>query len=94
VHGSRGQSRRDFTARTTPIVGTAPALCKVMVMRFLLISSGVLLLASTGAFFLFVPPLWIATVVLMLVGLTSMFGLGFHLGGQGMVPSETARNHA
>ena len=44
---------------------------------------------STGAFFLYVPPLSIATAVLFLMGLTLMFGLGFQAGGQGMVPSET-----
>jgi hypothetical protein len=57
-------------------------------MRFLIIASGALFLASTGAFFLYIPPLSIATVVLILVGLTLMFGLGFQAGGQGMVPIE------
>jgi hypothetical protein len=57
-------------------------------MRVLMISSGALFLVSTGAFFLYVPPLSIATAVLFLVGLTLMFGLGFQAGGQGMVPSE------
>ena len=61
-------------------------------MRFLLTASGALFLASTGAFFLYIPPLSIATVVLMLVGLTVMFGLGFQAGGQGMVPVEDAEN--
>lgn len=61
-------------------------------MRFLLIASGALFLASTGAFFLYVPPLSIATVVLILVGLTVMFGLGFQAGGQGMVPCEAVGN--
>jgi len=55
-------------------------------MRVLMISSGALFLVSTGAFFLYVPPLSIATAVLFLVGLTLMFGLGFQAGGQGMVP--------
>jgi hypothetical protein len=63
-------------------------------MRFLLIASGALFLASTGAFFLYVPPLSIATVVLILVGLTLMFGLGFQAGGQGMVPREAIGNQA
>ena len=61
-------------------------------MRFLLMGSGALFLASTGAFFLYIPPLSIATVVLILVGLTLMFGLGFQAGGQGMVPIEIAEN--
>lgn len=63
-------------------------------MRTLVIASGALFLASTGAFFLYVPPLSIATVVLILVGLTLMFGLGFQAGGQGMVPPEAAGNQA
>jgi hypothetical protein len=63
-------------------------------MRVLLIASGALLLASTGAFFLYVPPLSIATVVLILVGLTLMFGLGFQAGGRGMVPCEAAGTQA
>lgn len=61
-------------------------------MRFLLTASAALFLASTGAFLLYVPPLSIATVVLILVGLTLMFGLGFQAGGQGMVPIQTAEN--
>jgi hypothetical protein len=48
--------------------------------RLMLASSGVLILGSTGAFLLFVPVLSIATVALMLVGLTLMFGLGFQAG--------------
>ncbi len=63
-------------------------------MRLLLIASGALFLASTGAFFLYVPPLSIATVALILVGLTLMFGLGFQAGGQGMIPCEAAVNQA
>jgi hypothetical protein len=63
-------------------------------MRVLLISSGALFLVSTGAFFLYVPPLSIATAVLILVGLTLMFGLGFQAGGQGMVPCEAIEDQA
>jgi hypothetical protein len=63
-------------------------------MRVLLISSGALFLVSTGAFFLYIPPLSIATVVLILVGLTLMFGLGFQAGGQGMVPCEAVEDQA
>jgi len=52
--------------------------------RLALISSGALFLGSAGAFLLFVPPVSIATVVLMLLGLLLMFGLGFQTGAQGM----------
>jgi len=48
--------------------------------RCFLASSGALFLGSAGAFFLFVPLLSIATVVLMVVGLMLMFGLGFQAG--------------
>jgi hypothetical protein len=63
-------------------------------MRVLLISSGALFLVSTGAFFLYVPLLSIATAVLILVGLTLMFGLGFQAGSQGMVPCEAVEDQA
>ena len=53
--------------------------------RLMLASCGALLLGSAGAFFLFVPVLSIATVVLMLVGLTLMYGLGFQAGAEGTV---------
>jgi len=54
-------------------------------LRLILVSSGALFLGSAGAFLLFVPPVSIATVVLMLLGLLLMFGLGFQTGAQGMV---------
>jgi hypothetical protein len=60
--------------------GTAPALFHRMMIRFLAISSGVLLLASLAAFFLVVPLLSLATVVCMLTGLVLMFGLGMQFG--------------
>jgi len=41
-----------------------------------------LFLGSAGAFFLYVPPLSIATVVLIVVGLMLMFGLGFQAGAR------------
>jgi hypothetical protein len=63
-------------------------------MRLLLIASGALFVASTGAFLLYVPPLSIVTVALILVGLTLMFGLGFQAGGRGMVPCEAAGTQA
>ena len=56
--------------------------------RLILVSSSALFAGSAGAFFLFVPPLSIATVVLIVVGLMLMFGLGFQTGAQGMTPSE------
>ena len=51
-----------------------------MIQRTLLISFGVLLLGSAGAFFLFVPLLSIMTVASMMVALMLMFGLGFQTG--------------
>ena len=48
--------------------------------RFLLVFSGVMLAGSIGAFFLFVPPLWIATVAALLLGFTLMFWLGVQVG--------------
>lgn len=64
------------------IFGIASALAKLVMQRLLLASSGALFLGSVGAFFLFVPLLSIATVVLMLVGLFLMFGFGFQLGAR------------
>ena len=60
-----------------------------MIQRILLTSSGVLLLGSAGAFFLFVPVLSIMTVGSMLVALALMFGLGFRTGTQEVAPSVT-----
>lgn len=50
-------------------------------MILLLAFSGVLLCGSIGAFFLFVPPLWIAagviaTVILLLMGLVLLIRFG------------------
>lgn len=56
--------------------------------RLLLTFSGTLMLGSTGAFFLFVPPLWIATVTLLLMGFMLMFVLGLQVGTQAMLPVE------
>ncbi len=53
-------------------------------IRLLLVSSGVLLLGSFGAFFLMVSMLSIATVVSMLVGLMLMFALGIQVGTREM----------
>jgi len=55
--------------------------------RFLLAFSGVLLVASLGAFFLFVSPLLIATVALLLMGFLLMFVLGVQVGTQSMQPA-------
>jgi hypothetical protein len=41
--------------------GLASALTKVIMCRLILTSSGILFMGSAGAFFLFVPPLSIAT---------------------------------
>ena len=48
-------------------------------MRFLLALSGVLLVGSISAFFLFVSLLSIATVVWILLALALMFGLGVEI---------------
>ena len=48
--------------------------------RFLLIFSGALFAGSIGAFFLFVPPLLIATVALLLMGFMLTFVLGLQVG--------------
>jgi hypothetical protein len=56
--------------------------------RFLLAFSGALMLGSTGAFFLFVPPLLIATVTLLLMGFMLTFVLGLQVGTQSMLPAE------
>jgi hypothetical protein len=57
-------------------------------IRFLLVSSGVVFVGSIAAFCLFVPVLSIATVVWVQVGLMLMFGLGFQAGTRGMLPAE------
>lgn len=62
---------------------------RVMRQNFLLAASGALFLGGAGAFFLFVPLMSIATVVLMLGGLMLMYCLGFQAGGQELVPSKT-----
>jgi len=63
------------------------------VIRLLLAYSGVLFCGSTGAFFLFVPPLWIATVGIALVVLPlAAFVLldfsGIHVELHAVPPSE------
>jgi hypothetical protein len=55
---------------------------------FLFAFLGVVLLASLGAFFLFVPPLLIATVALLLTGILLMFSLGIHLELQPVPPAD------
>jgi hypothetical protein len=52
----------------------------VVTIRILLASSGALFLGSIGAFLFLIPVLSIATVVLILVGLTLMFALGVQVG--------------
>ena len=62
-------------------------------IRVVLAISGALVLASIGAFFLFVPLLSIATVICLVAGMMLMFGLGFQMGPQGMLlqRAETRR---
>lgn len=60
-----------------------------MKQRFIFGASGALFLGASGAFFLFVPLLSIATVVLLLGGLMLMFCLGFQAGTQEMAPIES-----
>jgi hypothetical protein len=56
--------------------------------RFLLAFCGALMLGSIGAFFLFVPPLWIATVTSLLMGFMLTFVLGLQVGAQSMLPAD------
>jgi len=56
--------------------------------RFLLAFCGALMLGSIGAFFLFVTPLWIATVTLLLMGFMLTFMLGLQVGAQSMLPVD------
>jgi hypothetical protein len=65
-------------ARATPLAFRL--LLQSIMYQLMLASSGLLFVGSAGAFFLYVPLLSIATVVLMLLGLTLMFGLGFQAG--------------
>lgn len=48
--------------------------------RYLLILLAVLLVASVGVFFLYVPILPTMAAVVVLIGLVAMFSLGFHVG--------------
>ena len=57
--------------------------------RFLITFSVTVFLGSVGAFFVFVPPLLIATVALLLMGFMLMFVLGVQVGTQSILPSET-----
>ncbi len=52
-------------------------------IRFLLASTGLLLLGSVGAFLLFVPLLSIVAVVFVVLSLMLMFGIGVQVGNQG-----------
>lgn len=51
-------------------------------------SSGLLLLGSAAAFFLFVPPISILSVAFLLIALMLMFGLGFQTGAQELVTAH------
>ena len=61
-----------------------------MKQRFLFGASGALFLGAAGAFFLFVPLMSIATVVLLLGGLMVMYCLGFQGGNSG---NNATRKH-
>lgn len=70
-----------------PRVGIPSASWMVM-MRYLLTVSGLLLFASLGAFFLLVPILPIMVAASMLASLMLMFGLGLQVGRRGtLVPA-------
>jgi hypothetical protein len=62
-----------------------------MMTRIVLAASGALLLGCIGAFLLFVPVLSIATVICVGAGLMLMFGLGFQMGPQGILPEQPIR---
>ena len=63
--------------------------------RFVIIFAAVLFVGSIGAFFLFVPPLWIATVALLLTGFMLMFWLGVQVGiGSMRFFKSKSRRHA
>lgn len=66
---------------------------KALMTSLVLTFFGVSLLGSFGAFFLFVPPLWIATVwiaasALLLMGLMLMFWLGVQIELQPVLPLD------
>jgi len=62
--------------------------------RFLLAFSGALFLGSIGAFFLFVPPLLIATVALLSMGFMLMFALGVQVGTRSRLPTDSVGGDA
>jgi len=63
--------------------------------RFVIIFAALLSVSSIGAFFLFVPPLWIATVALLLMGFLLMFWLGVQVGiGSMRFFRSKSRRHA
>ncbi|MCU1336342.1 MAG: hypothetical protein JWO19_1923 [Bryobacterales bacterium] len=57
-------------------------------LRFFLAFSGTLLIGSIAAFFLFVPPLLIASVTLLLMGSMLMFWLGVQVGSRSMLMAD------
>ena len=59
-------------------------------IRVAMAVSTVLLVGSIAAFLLFVPILSIATVVCLVAGLMLMFGLGFQMGPQELLPQTVA----
>jgi hypothetical protein len=57
--------------------------------RLVLAFCGALFLGGLGAFFLFVPPLLIATAALLISGLMLTLGLGIHLELQPVPPPDS-----
>ena len=64
-------------------------MLQVMNDRYLLILLAVLLVASIGVFFLYVPILPTIGAVVVLIGVVAMFSLGYHIGQN--TPSQTGR---
>lgn len=63
-----------------------------MMERFLFCSVGVLLLASVGAFFLYVPILTLIAGLAIMLGLILTFSLGLYLGSRRIVRAKPARS--
>jgi hypothetical protein len=74
-----------------PPVGI-PSASWIVMMRYLLTVSGLLLFASLGAFLLLVPILPIMVVAAMLASLMLMFGLGLQVGRRAIPVAAIALN--
>jgi hypothetical protein len=64
-------------------------LLKTSVTRLFLASFGALFLGSLAAFFLFVPPLLIATIALLVTGSILLVGLGVQVEPLPVPPSDS-----